>query len=30
MRMFDVQGVEIRVPRRRVFEFVRDPGNLPR
>jgi hypothetical protein len=30
MRMFDVQGVEIRVPRRKVSEFVRDPGNLPR
>jgi hypothetical protein len=29
MRMFDVQGIEIRAPRRKVFEFVRDPGNLP-
>jgi len=30
MRLFDVQGVEIRAPRERVFEFVRDPANLPR
>ena len=30
MQMFDVQGVEIRAPRARVFEFVRDPHNLPR
>jgi hypothetical protein len=28
--MFDVQGVEIMAPRRKVFEFVREPGNLPR
>jgi hypothetical protein len=28
MRMFDVQGVEIRAPRGKVFEFVRDPRNL--
>lgn len=28
MRMFDVQGIEIRVPRAAVFEFVRDPSNL--
>lgn len=27
--MFDVQGIEIRAARRRVFEFVRDPRNLP-
>lgn len=30
MQMFDVQGIEICAPRRRVFEFVRDPRNLPR
>lgn len=29
MRMFDVQGIEIDAPRGRVFEFVRNPGNLP-
>lgn len=29
MRMFDVQGIEIRAPRARVFEFLRNPGNLP-
>jgi len=29
MRMFDVQGIEIRAPRAKVFEFLRDPGNLP-
>jgi len=30
MRSFDVQGVEIHAPRDRVFEFVRNPRNLPR
>ena len=30
MRMFDVQGIEITAPRRKVFEFLRDPENLPR
>lgn len=30
MRMFDVQGIEITAPRQKVFEFVRDPANLPR
>ena len=30
MRMFDVQGIEIMAPRRRVFEFLREPVNLPR
>src|SRR5262249_15776549 len=30
MRMFDVQGIEISAPRAKVFEFVRDPANLPR
>src|SRR5688572_31376125 len=30
MRMFDVQGVEITAPRRKVFEFLREPANLPR
>ena len=29
MRMFDVQGIEIDAPRSHVFEFVRDPKNLP-
>jgi uncharacterized protein YndB with AHSA1/START domain len=28
--MFDVQGIEIMTPRRRVFEFLREPANLPR
>ena len=30
MRMYDVQGVEIMAPRQKVFEFVRESGNLPR
>ena len=30
MRMFDVQGIEITAPRRKVFEFLREPVNLPR
>ena len=30
MRMFDVQGIEIHAPRSTVFEFVRNPHNLPR
>lgn len=30
MRMFDVQGIEIVAPPRKVFEFLRDPTNLPR
>jgi hypothetical protein len=30
MRMFDVQGIEITAPRRKVFEFLRESGNLPR
>lgn len=29
MRMFDVQGIEIMAQRRRVFEFLREPANLP-
>ena len=29
MRTFDVQGVEIDAPAGRVFEFVRNPSNLP-
>jgi hypothetical protein len=28
--MFDVQGIEIMAPRHQVFEFLREPGNLPR
>jgi hypothetical protein len=30
MRMFDVQGIEIMAPPRQVFEFLREPANLPR
>ena len=30
MHMFDVQGIEITAPRRKLFEFLRDPANLPR
>lgn len=30
MEMFDVQGVEIEATSQRVFEFVREPANLPR
>lgn len=30
MRMFDVQGIEIHAPRGRVFDFLREPGNLPK
>jgi hypothetical protein len=29
MSTFDVQGIEIRACRSKLFEFVRDPGNLP-
>src|SRR5262245_66545803 len=29
MRMFDVQGIEIMAPRHKVFEFVKQPANLP-
>ena len=29
MRMFDVQGIEIHAPRGKVFEFLREPSNLP-
>jgi hypothetical protein len=29
MDLFDVQGIEINAPRARVFEFVRNPANLP-
>ena len=29
MRMFDVQGIEISAPRRKVFEFLGEPANLP-
>lgn len=29
MRMFDVQGIEIIAARAKVFEFLREPGNLP-
>ena len=30
MRMFDVQGIEIDAPGKKVFEFLRVSGNLPR
>ena len=30
MRMFDVQGIEIAAPHFKVFEYLRDPANLPR
>src|SRR5260370_25858517 len=30
MRLFDVQGVEIGTSRERLFDFIRDPRNLPR
>jgi len=30
MRMFDVQGIEINAPRGRVFDFLREPANLPK
>src|SRR5262245_40419317 len=30
MRMFDVQGIEITASRHKIFEFLRDPANLPR
>jgi uncharacterized protein YndB with AHSA1/START domain len=30
MKTFDVQGIEIRASRDRVFEFLRNPRNLPR
>jgi uncharacterized protein YndB with AHSA1/START domain len=30
MLMFDVQGIEIDAPRAKVFEFVRNPRNLPK
>lgn len=29
MKLFDVQGIEIRAPRDRVFAFIRDPKRLP-
>ena len=29
MKTFDVQAVEIERPQRQVFDFVRDPKNLP-
>jgi hypothetical protein len=30
MRLFDVQGIEIHAPCARVFDFIRNPANLPR
>lgn len=30
MPTFDVQGIEIQAPRSKIFEFLREPGNLPR
>lgn len=29
MRTFDVQGIEIRAPRHKVFEYLSEPANLP-
>ena len=29
MQMFDVQGIEIMAPQRKVFEFLKQPANLP-
>ena len=29
MRMFDVQGIEIMALHRKVFEFLKEPANLP-
>lgn len=29
MRMFDVQGIEMMAPCRKVFAFLREPANLP-
>jgi hypothetical protein len=30
MDMFDVQAIEVVAPREKVFDFIREPGNLPR
>jgi hypothetical protein len=30
MQLFDVQAIEIAAPAERVFQFVRQPANLPR
>src|SRR5438067_1000216 len=30
MRTFDVQGIEIRASRKQVFDFLREPANLPK
>jgi len=30
MKLFDVQSVEISAPTAQVFEFIRNPANLPR
>ena len=30
MRMFEVQGIEIKSTRSKVFEFLQVPENLPR
>ncbi len=30
MRLFDVQGTEIQASRDKLFNFVRDPRNLPK
>ena len=30
MQMFDVQGIEIQASPAKVFDFVSEPGNLPR
>ena len=30
MGMFEVQGIEMTAPRSKVFDFLREPANLPR
>lgn len=30
MRMFDVQGIEITAPHHKVFDYLKEPANLPR
>lgn len=30
MRMFDVQAIEITAPHRKVFDYLKEPANLPR
>src|SRR5262245_29725015 len=30
MKTYDIQSIRIEAPRRRLFEYVADPANLPR